>query len=193
MPLLLSPARRGSVRTDPASLRARGAPLRSALHRGAASLLRGSAKVADPTATGAKISWDTDTRGGHILRPRFPGPAPCPSLPGAAGRGGSARLRGGGGERPLPPDTPARTGVTPGRHRGCPRREPRGSARQGLEATPGVPPASEHSLCRVFFFFLSYPLLLPFNFFFFRRPLGQIRTLFPTLPHLPASLPSFCL
>lgn len=102
----------------------------------------------------------TGVAGGDTLSPRLAAPLPAPSLPGAAGRGGSARLRGGGGGRPLPPDTPALSGATPGLSEAPPQLSlSRGSARQGEEAARGVPPASQRSLCRVF---SPSPLLLSF-------------------------------
>lgn len=87
----------GAAMLTPTPLPSAPAGLRPALHRGATSLLRGSAKGADLTAAGAKISEDTHTQawGETLCRPV--GPAPLP-----ARRGGSARLRCGRGAAAAP-------------------------------------------------------------------------------------------
>ncbi|XP_037993849.1 basic salivary proline-rich protein 2-like [Motacilla alba alba] len=131
----------GAATPAPTPLPSAPAGLSSALLRGAASLLRASAKVADPTAAGAKISGDTHTGAGETLcRPVSPAPLPARASPAARRGAGAPHGCAAGRGAAAAPDTPTRSGLTPGLS-GPP-------APERPEAAPGVPPASPRSLCR---------------------------------------------
>lgn len=147
-------------------------PLPSALLRGAAAQQRSRTRPRqEQQPAGTHTHTQTQRSGGDpFCPPRFSGTSPWPILPGcAAGRGGSARLRGGAGG---------------GRCPGHPR---------PLRADPAVPPASPRSLCRAL---SPHPLLLSFNFSFFLGDLSAERGLCsqrsPTfLPRFPFSVSIF--